>query len=937
MVTFGNNFDSPKAFLSSLIDALQEEYEEARRCGSGASYKLIDGVFISKAGGRGYIYRFRMPKIVSHLIPDTQVNIKDASGNTIRGEVLSVDGDTLTLFLEDMPSSKDVEMNVDLTFLILELKKKLIAYRDHYKDSLSPLPLQVFLYKPVKRDEITLNMDNRILSILDELNENQKSGITQSLLWSVAAIWGPPGTGKTKVLAYLAIMLALSGFKILITSYTHAALDRILSLIKHLQQKGDAKCKDLLIIRLGKSPNPEVQMFEEDQYIERWITEEKEGIIKEIKLYEEVLKTWHENKDKIISSAYLLKNLLERIEEIRRKYEQEVRELLIIIEQLRKNYTQLSMRYQQVRRKGPSILDMLFFRNWKERKQKILIQLQAEIRKTLKHIEMHELKIREYEKTLSRIEQVIKIVLRKIEPLTIDCIRMLSSYTKGIKKTTNSLEALNIISSNREWLHIFCYYGGETGLLTRIDNLRNELSRKLAENLETINELRRMLRLKANIIACTLTKCATELFDQVFTRIINCFDMVLIDECSMVNLGYIWVASSIAKRAVLFGDPKQLPPITLLDSDSEYGALLSTDIFSWTRFIENNSIPNSFLNRQYRMGRKICNLVSNLFYDGKLISETDFDGEIIFYDTTGLHAKDRKTLSKSRVNILNAFVILKICKDLLKEGYSEEDVAIVTPYRDQHHVIREILYENNLRNTAVGTIHTFQGSERRVVIVDLVRTSAQGFLSSPLYYKSGERLLATAMSRAVEKLIVIGPYNEVRNIAIPILSSFAHKLKNDSIRRLLLTDILPFKPEKIKITISEQFFLSENEVLEAVIEDIKNAKKYVVIISPYINEDILRRIARDANVPITVYTREKTLRGLSQQLLNEISSKVIIMSYSRRIHLKAIIIDDHILYDGSMNFLSPTGSLELVTRYDSYKNPKLWRLKTIFQPLNIRK
>ncbi|MEZ4936534.1 MAG: AAA domain-containing protein [Crocinitomicaceae bacterium] len=239
------------------------------------------------------------------------------------------------------------------------------------------------------------------------------------------------------------------------------------------------------------------------------------------------------------------------------------------------------------------------------------------------------------------------------------------------------------------------------------------------------------------------------------------FDYVLIDEAGQSLEPACWVAAQKGDRLILCGDHQQLPPTILAPAAEEVlgKSLLETAA---------NTIQNiSFLDTQYRMQPEIMGFSNSFFYEGKLktevaakTEETFFQTPFEFIDTAGTGFNEES--SESNPGFWNSGEIQVIEK--LIENHPElvqNEMAIISPYRKQVESIEEFI--NNLGDRAqveipgsesisANTIDSFQGQEKKIVIISLVRSNESGEIG----FLKDYRRMNVAMTRAQQKLIVIG-------------------------------------------------------------------------------------------------------------------------------------------------------------------------------------
>jgi len=911
-----------KQLLSDVITALDVEYSLAQRACVGTTYSLKDGVEISSEAGR-YIYRFRMDLDRAVSFIDAPVKIRDGSNRQIEGEILSIDGDVIVLSLKERPSTSDVEMIIDLSFLLIELKKKLIAYRDHYTPRLSVLPLKAFGYRRDIRRDITLDgaLSDR------SLNEEQREAILNASKYEVSVVCGPPGTGKSRVLASIAAEAIRKGLRVLIATHTHSALDRALKLVVEELGRTGTKVEYGSIIRLGRALDPEVTMFEEDIILVNLSEELRAEFMKthdDLRRCEDTLNKWYRRCGSIVSASKTIREHVSLIEEKVRIHERRLHAIRYIIKTTQQRINNLIREYQNILNSKPSILTRLFMMGrWKRMKMERLRNLEIEMRNQYERLrvlrELEARKINELSNARNDLESArseLKMIFDR--GLKLEDLEKLSTYDSTIQHHYTHDEAVRVILANIEWLVDFIKLGGMEGISEKIQTLKKRLN----EIEKNIQRKRIETRRRARLIASTLTKCMTELFDYVHVGALQRFDIALIDEVSMANLGLLWIATSIADRAVFFGDPNQLPPITLLDKKrhEELYELQSSNLFDWLSISYDNmdntgDIPITFLKKQYRMGRRICNIVGRLFYGGMLESLTTHDGAVIFYDMDATKPMDIRTPSNSRLNGLNALLVGKIIEELLRNGVEERDIAVVTPYRAQAKLIKEVLRNRGFEEIRVGTVHTFQGGEKKVVVLDLVVRNRRVILKSPILSgKIGNKLLSTSMSRAIEKLIIVGSRSTLKGSNLRSFRELLHLLSRQEIKTPTLSSIQLTPLEKIQISSREEVYFSTNTVYEVLRKDISEAKKHVVIVSPFVEYNVLLDLLGGAKVPVTVYVR----RGMERRIDFSKLPRNVHIEIVKKLHAKNVIIDDCILYTGSLNFLSLTGSEESVCRFEGH-------------------
>ncbi len=253
------------------------------------------------------------------------------------------------------------------------------------------------------------------------------------------------------------------------------------------------------------------------------------------------------------------------------------------------------------------------------------------------------------------------------------------------------------------------------------------------------------------------------------------FESVILDEASAAPLPYAALAAAHARsRAVAVGDFQQLPPIVQSDG-SAADRWLRRDVFRETEVVRAGAagevtLPSprdalcAMLTVQYRMAPAIRALVSELFYAGRLEDAPGLrrgvtGGEpLLLLDTSDLDPRVER-VEGSRRNPVHAEVIVRLLELAARAGL--QDVAVVSPYRQQTRAIRELatgrLGKSAPRGLEVSTIHRFQGREKALVVIDTVDAPpGRSWFLDERRNPDLPRLLNVALSRAQEMLVVVG-------------------------------------------------------------------------------------------------------------------------------------------------------------------------------------
>lgn len=242
------------------------------------------------------------------------------------------------------------------------------------------------------------------------------------------------------------------------------------------------------------------------------------------------------------------------------------------------------------------------------------------------------------------------------------------------------------------------------------------------------------------------------------------FDLVVMDEASQATEPLSWVPIILGKKVVFAGDSNQLPPTIYSREAADKG--LAHTLFDRLK----DKLPaglQSLLRVQYRMHEDIMAFSSKKFYDDKLIADksvkthtaADLEGvkpsglterPILYVDTVGTSFQETwNELLDSRENEGEANLVLKILDELRYTGVQPEQLAILTPYVAQ---VKKLRLMNKEKGIEIGSVDSFQGREKEVVILSLVRSNDAGEVG----FLSDTRRMNVAMTRARRLLIVIG-------------------------------------------------------------------------------------------------------------------------------------------------------------------------------------
>ena len=279
---------------------------------------------------------------------------------------------------------------------------------------------------------------------------------------------------------------------------------------------------------------------------------------------------------------------------------------------------------------------------------------------------------------------------------------------------------------------------------------------------------------EARVIACTLVGSSHRLLEGMK------FGTLFIDEAAQALEAACWIPMRRAGRVVLAGDHCQLPPT--VKSIAAMRAGLGKTLME--RIAENKPEVVTLLKIQYRMNEEIMRFSSDWFYHGKVQSAPqikyrsilDYDHAITWIDTSDKESTDtieegedlnfkEQFVGESfgRINKAEAeLTLLTLAEYFTKIGKQRVideriDVGIISPYRAQVQYLKRLIkkyefFKSYRRLISVNTVDGFQGQERDVILISLVRSNDEGQIG----FLKDLRRMNVAMTRARMKLIILG-------------------------------------------------------------------------------------------------------------------------------------------------------------------------------------
>jgi len=292
----------------------------------------------------------------------------------------------------------------------------------------------------------------------------------------------------------------------------------------------------------------------------------------------------------------------------------------------------------------------------------------------------------------------------------------------------------------------------------------NEQVQKTFDDARKLEErIAREIIREADVVLTTNASAGLEVVDY------GSYDVAVIDEATQATIPSVLVPINRARRFVLAGDHKQLPPTILSEKAKE----LSKTLFEG--LIERYPRKSEMLAVQYRMNERLMEFPSREFYGGKIKADESVrnitladlgikspgrddswaevlkpENVLVLIDTSKRENRFERQRygSESRENPLEAGLVKEAVERLLGLGVKPEWIGVITPYDDQRDLISSLLPEE----VEVKTVDGYQGREKEVIILSFVRSNRRGELG----FLKDLRRLNVSLTRAKRKLILIG-------------------------------------------------------------------------------------------------------------------------------------------------------------------------------------
>ena len=915
-----DELDTP---LQNIILAMDIEIKSVQEHSRDNQIILNNGRKRDEAKGN-YIYEFRLPE-ESGLSDDQPLEVI-YEGDSVNGQVISVFEDSISISIkEDLGDFlHSVTVVASRTGLLERLKERFEEIEqgkddDFQVDRIEKLFGQETVHVGVEEPSDEINLKD----LKSDQLEAVRKGLGSELTW----IWGPPGCGKSHTLAPLMHSFYLQGKQTLITANTNKAVDGLFSkLCKILLEKGDKGFLEGSVLRvgnLGEELEPYRDYIEVDAVADR-LGQDLRTQLEQLSVAIEACSQEMDPLKEILNQFDLLDSKIKKLEDgedrIRRisddmhMVDSRLASLVQDIDQLDNNIA---------KRKAQSGMSQGLRRMFGG---KSLEDLQSEMKGKLEEKESSTAQIQALNAELSELEE-------QLVPLRTQCESIQSALSGCDKEATKQ----RLAPLENE--------------LTKLITQRDDLERQL-------EDLRRSILENATVLACTGSKLFMSPED------VGGYDVAVIDEASMLTIPmYLYMAGRAKEKVILAGDFMQLPPIFTSKDKlvKDWFGCDPFDKYGITDMVANNVTPDNLvkLRTHFRCIPELMGPFNELFYGGDLVAGEGAGGKALAYDYPDLVEKPLTFLDTSRLgpfvstpnsgrgrfNVMHAFAVRNLVVKLAEHNVNLKEVGVIAPYRAHVELIGSILDEAGFQDVVVGTVHRFQGSEKKLIIYDTVESPFKscfpfGTASHPR--DSGAKLINVALSRPQQALVMIGNLQYLYKQLKPEM--YLARTISYVKERGVISDAKPLLQMEGAdrdyhlwkngifngMRVQGSLVLNEHTAMDPIKRDIAAAKKWIVIYSGFATSKGVMRLLEllrakvGEGVQVRIVCRGPEGMGSippqdarkAFELLRGIGVSV---DLRKSIHQKVIIVDDDIFYNGSLNLLSTRfNAEEFMMRIESH-------------------
>ncbi|XP_005384320.1 PREDICTED: DNA-binding protein SMUBP-2 [Chinchilla lanigera] len=251
------------------------------------------------------------------------------------------------------------------------------------------------------------------------------------------------------------------------------------------------------------------------------------------------------------------------------------------------------------------------------------------------------------------------------------------------------------------------------------------------------------------------------------------FDVVVIDECGQALEASCWIPLLKARKCILAGDHKQLPPTTVSHKAAQEG--LSLSLMERLAEAHGDRVVRT-LTVQYRMHQAIMRWASEAMYRGQLTAHPSVAGHLL-RDLPGVAATEETGIplllvdtascglfeleeddDQSRGNLGEVRLVSLHVQALVDAGVQARDIAVITPYNLQVELLRQSL-EHKHPELEIKSVDGFQGREKEAVVLSFVRSNRKGEVG----FLAEDRRINVAVTRARRHVAVICDSRTVNN------------------------------------------------------------------------------------------------------------------------------------------------------------------------------